>query len=252
MAGIIKVLAFAIVQATAFSALGQEKQEDTDATPKYLEKFQKIQPNLANGRVQYEVCALCHTPEGWAKTSGRYPQIAGQHFNVIIKQLEDIRSGNRDNPTMYPFSQSNSTKKSIQNMVDVAAYIEKLPMAPHTAYGSGRNLEIGEKLYKDNCVKCHGKQGEGNSSKYYPRIQGQHYRYLLRQLRWIKNNKRRNADLKMKRQLSRFRDRELRALADYTSRLKPDADLTAKPNWRNKDFTNKFKHAQLPERKRKP
>ena len=55
-----------------------------------------------NGLDVYEVCSACHLPEGWGSKDGTFPQIAGQHKNVIIKQMADIREGNRDNPTMYP------------------------------------------------------------------------------------------------------------------------------------------------------
>ena len=63
-----------------------------------------LQGNAENGRDVYEVCAACHLPEGWGLADGTFPQLAGQHHNVIIKQLADIRALNRDNPTMYPFA----------------------------------------------------------------------------------------------------------------------------------------------------
>jgi cytochrome c553 len=222
----------------------------------YLEKFEKLTPDIAKGRIEYEICALCHTPEGWGSRSGRYPQIAGQHVNVIVKQLEDIRNGNRDNPTMYPFTRFEDSapheRDSAQRVVDVATYVSKLPMLSNEnneSNGSGRNLSLGKKLYDKLCVKCHGKAGEGNNKKYYPRIQGQNYHYLLRQMRWIKRNKRRNADLKMKRQLGNLRSKHLRALADYVSRLKPDSSLLAPVGWKNPDFANKFMDARKRKRR---
>jgi len=249
LAAVLLVISWSLVAVADNRILGKPGPKQTNSRT-YLEKFQKLTPNLANGRVQYEVCALCHTPEGWGSPSGRYPQIAGQYFEVIVKQMEDIRNGNRDNPTMYPFSQFDNSRQGLQNMVDVAAYISQLPMSANNAYGPGRDLTLGERLYKDNCVKCHGKNGEGRADKYYPRIHGQHYKYLLRQLRWIKNKKRRNADLKMQRQINGFKDSDLRAIADYTSRLKPDTNLIAKDHrWRNDDFRGGFNHAQERDRR---
>lgn len=69
-----------------------------------LEIAMTLKGNKDNGRDIYEVCAACHMPEGWGLTDGTFPQLAGQHHNVLVKQLADIRAGNRDNPTMYPFA----------------------------------------------------------------------------------------------------------------------------------------------------
>ena len=60
----------------------------------------KLKPNIENGRAVYRVCAVCHLPEAWGTPDGAYPQIAGQSYTVIIKQLTDIRARNRDNPLM--------------------------------------------------------------------------------------------------------------------------------------------------------
>ena len=50
-----------------------------------------------NGRDVYEVCSACHLPEGWGTKDGTFPQLAGQHPNVLIKQLADIRAKNSYN-----------------------------------------------------------------------------------------------------------------------------------------------------------
>lgn len=205
-----------------------------------IEEALELTANKANGKKIYQTCALCHSPEGWGNAIGRYPQIAGQHPKVIVKQLADIRAKNRDNPTMYPFTQSNYLKGA-QGLADVAAYVSSLPMVPNNELGTGKDLKRGERLYKENCVKCHGKNGEGNNREYYPRIQGQHYEYLLRQLEWIKTGKRRNADEKMTKQIHGFSNDDLRAVADYTARLRPDEKLLADHNdWRNPDFRKEF------------
>lgn len=206
-----------------------------DVAKNEIEKALALTADPKKGKAVFETCSLCHTPEGWGSAFGRYPQIAGQHASVIIKQLADIRAGNRDNPTMLPFTQSRILKDT-QTIADVAAYISKLPMTDKNGEGPGFELEYGEKLYKDNCVKCHGEKGEGDAEQFYPRIQGQHYQYLYRQMIWIKMGKRRNADEKMTKQIHGFGLRELNALSDYTSRLKPADELTAGPNWSNPDF----------------
>ena len=88
-----------------------------------------LKGNAENGRDVYEVCAACHLPEGWGLDDGTFPQLAGQHHNVIIKQLADIRAQNRDNPTMYPFALP-SQIGGPQALADVVAYMAGLPMTP--------------------------------------------------------------------------------------------------------------------------
>jgi cytochrome c553 len=159
------------------------------------EQALKLTPNLENGKKVYKICAVCHMPEGWGLADGGYPQVAGQHRTVLIKQLADIRARNRDNPTMRPFT-SPALLGGVQEIADVAAYIEGLPMSPVNGKGPGRDLELGETLYKDNCTECHGEKGEGDPEDHIPAIAGQHYHYLVRQFEWIKMGRRRNADQK--------------------------------------------------------
>ena len=75
-------------------------------------------------------------PEGWGRTDGTFPELAGQHRTVLIKQLTDIREGNRDNPTMYPFALPSEIGGE-QSVADVTAYIAKLPMNPENGVGPG-------------------------------------------------------------------------------------------------------------------
>lgn len=204
-----------------------------------------LTPNLENGKKAYRVCTVCHRPEGWGSHEGRYPQVAGQLRSVIIKQLADIRARNRDNPTMRPFT-SPRLLGGVQEIADVAAYIALLPMNPTNIVGPGFELEYGEKLYKENCVDCHGSQGEGDANDHIPLIQGQNYRYLVRQFEWIRNGKRRNSDSKMVKQIKRFTPRDVTVVMDYVSRIRPPAEKLAEPGWQNPDFP---KYARNPARR---
>jgi len=201
---------------------------------KQVEDAIKLTPNVDNGREVYLLCAVCHMPEGWGTEDGYYPQLAGQHSTVIIKQLADILARNRDTPTMFPFTLLENLQP--QEFADVAAYLASQPMTRNNGLGLGADLEHGKRLYDDNCVDCHGTNGEGNEEDYMPLIQGQHYNYLVRQFEWIGKGKRRNSDKEMVEQIQGFTDRDISAIMDYTSRLKPPAGRLAAPGWRNPDF----------------
>lgn len=196
-----------------------------------------LRPDIDNGRRVYLVCAVCHGPEGWGTPDGTYPQIAGQLREVIIKQLEDIRAGNRDNPLMYPFALTRILGGP-QNLADVAAYVETLPMTPHNGLGPGVDLDLGERLYADKCADCHGDRGEGNPGKRIPALAGQHFMYLVRQFEAIRDGRRKNANPEMVKQIAGFNQREEMAVLDYVSRLRPPPEKMAAEGWLNPDFPN--------------
>jgi cytochrome c553 len=200
-----------------------------------VERALTLTPSLESGLKIYRDCALCHKPEGWGFFNGSVPQIAGQHRKVVIKQLADFRAGNRDNVLMAPYS-SVEAIGGAQAVADVAAYVDTLEISVDTGKGRGDDLELGEKVYREHCVRCHGATGQGKNELFIPRIQAQHYRYLVRQFEWIRDGKRRNANPEMVEQIRSFEDRETHAVLDYVSRLEPPAEFQAPPGWRNPDF----------------
>ncbi len=243
--GLLAAGIFSAGPVLAWNEGGGEKDEATkiyetfkDKTPEELAKIRE------DGVAVFEICSACHKTEGWGPTHGTLPQLAGQSATVIIKQLADIRAKNRDNPTMYPFALPKEIKNAAPEVgggpyaiAAVAAYIEKIPMNPDNGKGPGTDLELGAKLFRDNCVKCHGERGEGHKEKFYPRIQGQHYKYLLRQFEWIRDGKRRNANPDMVKQINGFSDKEMKAVVDYVSRISPPKkDLATSKDWLNPDF----------------
>ncbi len=200
----------------------------------------ELTPDLENGMEVYEVCSACHLPEGWGLEDGTFPQLAGQHRSVMIKQLADIRALNRDNPTMYPFALPEAIGDE-QALADVTEYIRKLPMNP--GWGKGPwgpdtpEFANGEKIYEENCVKCHGPDGRGDAEKYYPRINGQHYKYMMRQFEWIRDGKRRNANPDMVKQIKSFSDQQMKEVINYVSwHPVPPEELAPSAEWRNPDF----------------
>ncbi len=237
-----------IAGVAAYAGWNEGGGEQDEATKIYMTFEKKTEAEKKkiheDGIAVYEVCSACHLTEGWGTKDGTFPQLAGQPATVIIKQLADIRGKHRDNPTMYPFALPKEIKNAAPEVgggpyaiAAVAEYISKLPMNPDNGVGAGDNLEHGAKLYKENCVKCHGDRGQGSKEKYYPRIQGQHYKYLLRQFEWIRDGKRRNANPEMVKQIKGFTNKDMKDVVDYVSRLKPPkADLAPSKDWLNPDF----------------
>jgi cytochrome c553 len=200
-----------------------------------IESALTLTPNIERGLEVYRGCARCHKAEGWGLSGGSVPQVAGQHRKVVIKQLADIRAGNRDNAMMLPYA-CVETIGPTQAVSDVAGYIGTLEMNLDNGKGPGKDLELGGRLYAEKCAGCHGAQGEGNEEAFVPRIQAQHYKYLRRQLEWVREGKRRNANPGSLAQMQEFPEREANALLDYVSRLEPPAELQAPPGWKNPDF----------------
>ena len=102
--------------------------------------------DVEEGEEIYTVCAACHQPTGWGDPLGVFPQLAGQHTTVLIKQIADIRAGNRDNPTMYPFAMQ---IEGAQDIRDVCAYIQTLKMNPQPRTGPGGPSWILSNLRKE-------------------------------------------------------------------------------------------------------
>jgi cytochrome c553 len=196
--------------------------------------------DVGNGARLYRNCVACHGPEGWGDPAGSYPQIAGQLPGVIIKQLADIRAGNRDNPIMRAFS-SRRALGDAQAIADVAAYISRLPMTPDNGQAMGGDLARGREIYRQECADCHGESGEGDRAEHIPQLYGQHYHYLVRQFHWIRNGRRRNADPEMVRQIERFSAADISAVMAYTASLRPPQERLASPGWRNPDFAGQWR-----------
>lgn len=141
----------------------------------------KANVDASHGAILFETCARCHGANGAGKIDGTVPAIAGQHFRVIARQLVDYRHDERWDVYMEHFADF-PTLIFTQDVADVAGYITGLERTGPRAQGIGESLDHGATLYGRRCASCHGAQGEGSDNKGYPRLAGQHYPYLVRQM----------------------------------------------------------------------
>lgn len=196
-------------------------------------------PDIEAGKTTFSVCARCHLPEAWGNADGTYPQLAGQHINVLMKQLLDIRNGTRQSSLMFPFVQQR-TIGGYQELSNVVAYISTLPMNPDYAKGpwqrGSTEYNQGKNIYQKNCSSCHGDSGEGNNTLTYPKLQGQNFQYMSRQLERIKNGQR-VIHPAMQAVIQNLEFQQLDKAVNYASYFAvPKKDLADSKAWRNPDF----------------
>ena len=169
------------------------------------------------GEITFEICQGCHRSKALGRPDGSYPRLAGQHDTVLIKQMTDVRAGRRRNDKMLPFVDRHAV--STQDIADIALYLSGLPVPPDNGKGPGGNLEAARKTYEAECAQCHGRSGEGDEAQFYPRVSGQHFKYLLRESIDIRDGTRTNSNPRMRAIVKPMSDDQLQALADYMSRL---------------------------------
>jgi cytochrome c553 len=179
------------------------------------------------GKESFRGCQGCHKADAAGVREGVYPRLTGQHASVLIKQITEIRAGIRSNPKMLPFVEDPAI--AMEEIGDIAAYLSTLTSVRENGKGAEDMSARGKKLFTDNkCYVCHGKNGEGDAAKSYPVVASQHYGYLLREMKWIKQGVRGNSNPDMVKAIARFSQSDLEAVADYLSRL-PDYRTLATP-----------------------
>ncbi len=211
-----------LLAAIAAYAWGQSPETRLQRDREFIEGA-LLQPDRAHGAELFRTCAACHGDDGIGTTDGEIPAIAGQHGGVLLKQLADFRHDQRWDARMQHFTDDHHLRNA-QDLADVAAYISELPRFPPTAegIGDGQDLRAGASVYFRVCERCHGPLGEGDRARSLPRLAGQRYAYLLRQLQETAAGKRPGMDLAHVERLQGLSEAEMRGVADYLSRMSPD------------------------------
>jgi cytochrome c553 len=163
-------------------------------------------------------CATCHGPLAQGDAGKGIPALAGQRFAYLVRQLANFAGGERDSGAMHAVL-SRQELQEPQTWVDVAAYLNKSRLSPGTQTGDGTRLALGRGIFRGQCATCHRADARGGSDGFVPSLRNQHYRYLVNQLHKLGEGYRHNVDESLVRFLGSFDDDDIRATADYLSRL---------------------------------
>ena len=175
-------------------------------------------PTISDGRRLYAPCVICHQPSAWGSTDGTIPNLAGQQRRYLERQLSLFHAGARLDTAMQVVT-AHETFANHQDIAALANYLSALDTNPNPVKGSGQHLRVGEELYAHICAACHGIDGRGESANRIPRIAGQQYPYLSRQIEAAASLHKDFLPPEMTSALRGMPPQEKDALADYISRL---------------------------------
>ncbi len=175
-------------------------------------------PSISSGSRLYAPCVVCHQLNAWGSPDGAIPNLAGQQPRYLERQLALFRSGARVDTAMQVVT-AHRTFGNPEDIVALARYLSDLVANPDPVKGSGEHLALGAELYARICAACHGVAGRGAPGNRVPRIAGQHYPYLRRQIEDAAALHKDLAPPEMTGALRAIRPEERDALADYISRL---------------------------------
>jgi len=169
------------------------------------------------------ICAGCHMPDGNSVVD-MFPKLAGQHAQYLAKQLNDYKSGARQDATMTGMAATLATEADIAN---VAAFFASKKSTVATADDS--KVALGKAIYRGGnttsklpaCMGCHGPNGSGNPAAKFPSLAGQHATYTIAQLSAFRDGKRINDSNKMMQNVvNKMTVAEIEAVANYIAQMK--------------------------------
>jgi len=178
-------------------------------------------PDLVKGEATYTaVCVACHAADGNSAIAAN-PKLAQQHPEYLVKQLQEFKSGKRNNAVMKGFASALSD----DDMKNIAYWVTTKKAKPGFAKDKAL-VTLGERIYRGGisdrqvpaCAGCHSPNGAGIPSQ-YPRLGGQHAEYTAAQLTTFRDGGRNN-NLQMTQVAAKLNDREIRAVSDYIAGLR--------------------------------
>jgi cytochrome c553 len=210
------------VAAVALAASSALSFAATDAAKPAAKAEVKVsKPDLVKGEATFTaVCAACHGADG-NSGSPVNPKLAQQHPEYLVKQLQEFKSGKRNNAIMKGFA----TALSDDDMKNIAYWAASKQIKP--GFAKDKELvALGEKIYKGGisdrqipaCASCHSPSGAGLPVQ-YPRLAAQHADYTAAQLTAFRDGVRKN-NLSMTQVSAKLNDREIKAVSDYVAGLR--------------------------------
>jgi cytochrome c553 len=194
------------------------RASETGPTPEQaLAQLRQYTPDLERGALLFNGCAACHGTDGGGSPDGLVPRLAGQHASVVQKALVEYRYDRRWDPRMQAVADQHSLAP--EAIVDISAYISRLDRDVGIGTGDGALVKRGAADYSRSCQGCHGRVAQGDAARAVPRLAGQHYEYLRRQIYDAIDGRRPNFSRPHIRLLARLDRDDIAGIADYLSRL---------------------------------
>jgi len=161
-----------------------------------------------------QTCAACHGPNG-NSTDPQYPRLAGQNARYIYLELKDFKEGRRrHDPQMEPTAQSQSS----EDMLALADYYSKQTPTPTGFKADPAKVNAGaRKADEVLCTMCHSGGFSGQNE--IPKVAGQHYAYIKKQLNDFKARHRTNDAGNMTSVASTLSETDIENLAEYIANL---------------------------------
>lgn len=176
------------------------------------------------GKNKVAACGACHGVNGNSETPVN-PKLAGQGERYLLKQLTDIKSGEREVAMMA----GQLDNLSADDLADIAAFYAAQTQTPGAA--DKDLVALGKEIYRNgnhergiaSCMGCHGPAGQGNVAAGYPMIAGQHAAYIAAQLRdFVSGDRTNDGEGKAMRGIAeRMNENEIKAVASYIEGLRP-------------------------------
>jgi cytochrome c553 len=212
---IFDTLALAAIALLVMLAAARASEESVDEATKTA---LSLDARLKHGRSLFIAqCASCHGRTGYGDSSRSIPALAGQRFAYIVRQLANFSGNERENDIMHHVVAQPNMRRA-QSWADVAAYLSRLPVNPAAETGDGTHLALGRGIFHEQCASCHEADAGGDQDGLVPALKGQHYSYLLGQLRQLAADRRHNVDEEVLRFVRSLDEQEKQGVADYLSR----------------------------------
>jgi cytochrome c553 len=169
--------------------------------------------DAAAGKEKAAVCVACHGEAG-NSTIPTNPILAGQNARYSYLQLRDFNKKRRQDPLMSPMAANLSSK----DMLDLAAYFSMQKPTRQNARGDAARIDEGRKIADSAlCPMCH--LGGFSGQNEIPRVAGQHYDYIKKQLLAFKARERTNDAGSMTAYMNDVTNEQIEALASYIASL---------------------------------